>query len=31
MLETDTLRKRIYLLPKDSIFLEIYPPFYGEH
>lgn len=29
--ETDTLRKRIYLMPKESIFLEIPSPKYGEH
>jgi hypothetical protein len=31
MRETDTLRKRVYLLPRDSIFLDLFPPTSGEH
>lgn len=29
--ETDRLRKRAYLLPKDSMVLELFPPSSGEH
>mmetsp|Transcript_20170 Transcript_20170/g.30928 ORF Transcript_20170/g.30928 Transcript_20170/m.30928 type:complete len:153 (+) Transcript_20170:476-934(+) len=29
--ETNHLRKRIYLLPRESIFLELFPSQYGEH
>jgi hypothetical protein len=25
------MRKRIYLLPRESIFLELFPPKTGEH
>lgn len=29
--ETDNLRKRAYLLPRESIFLELLSPRWGEH
>lgn len=31
LVETDRLRKRIYMMPKDSIFLDLFPPKHGEH
>jgi len=29
--ETDALRKRVYLLPRESMFLEVFPAKAGEH
>jgi hypothetical protein len=29
--ETDSLRRRVYMLPRDSTFLELFPPRNGEH
>ena len=31
MWETDQIRRRAYLLPRDSIFFEMFPAKYGEH